>query len=168
MLQDQSGRREIAIEVGDRVALGVETDDEDPLRGKMATQRDQRGDLGTGSDKRNDIARAHDRIEGPCRLKIKSGEVSSDVIRPRMIGAGRIQKHLINIDAHNPMTAIMKCGSDAPLPTSRVEHPTARRDQCINQPRLTLDVDTLCCQFTEMVGVPLRVAVVRVGVPPGC
>jgi hypothetical protein len=167
MLQDQSGHLEIAIEVGHRVALGLETDDEYAVRGKMATQRDQRGDLSAGSDESDDISRTHDRIEGSCRFEIKSGEVSPDVIGPRMIGAGRVEKHLINIDAHNPMPAVMQGSSNAALPAPCVEHPAARRDQRINQSRLTLDVDALCYQFTEVVGVPLRVAVVGVGEPPG-
>ncbi len=168
MLQDQSGRREIAIKVGHRVALGLETDDEYAVRGKMATQRDQRGDLGTGSDESDDIARAHDRVEGLRRFEIKSGEISLDVIGPGMIRARRLEKHLINVDAHNPMPAVVQGSPNATLPTPRVKHPAARRDQCINQSRLTLDVDALCYQFTEMVGVRLRVAVVGVGEPPGC
>lgn len=168
MFQDQSGRREIAIKVSHRVALGLETDDEYAVRGKMATQRDQRGDLGTGSDEGDDIARAHDRVEDLRRFEIKSGEISPDVIGPGMIRAGRLEKHLINVDAHNPMPAVVQGSPNATLPTPRVKHPAARRDQCINQSRLTLDVDALCCQLTEMVGVPMRVAVVGVGEPPGC
>jgi hypothetical protein len=168
MLQDQSGRREIAINVSHRVALGLETDDEYAVRGKMATHRDQRGDLGTGSDESDDIARAHDRVKDLRRFEIKSGEISPDVIGPGMIRAGRLEKHLINVDAHNPMPAVVQGSPNATLPTPRVKHPAAWGDQCINQSRLTLDVDTLCYQLTEMVGVRLRVAVVGVGEPPGC
>ena len=168
MLQDQSGRREIAIKVGHRVALGLETDDEYAVRGKMATHRDQRGDLGTGSDEGDDIARAHDRVKDLRRFEIKSGEISPDVIGPGMIRAGRLEKHLINVDAHNPMPAVVQGSPNATLPTPRVKHPAAWGDQCINQSRLTLDVDTLCYQLTEMVGVRLRVAGVGVGEPPGC
>jgi hypothetical protein len=143
MFQDQSGRREIAIEASHRVTRGLESDDEYAVRGKMATQRDQRGDLRTGSDEGNDIARAHDRVEGLRRAKIKSGEVSPDVVGTRMIYAGRMEKHLINIDAHNPMPAVVQGSPNATLPTPRVKHPAARSDQCINQSRLTLDINAL-------------------------
>lgn len=143
MFQDQSGRREIAIKVSHRVALGLETDDEYAVRGKMTTHRDQRGDLGTGSDESDDIARAHDRVEDLRRFEIKSGEISPDVIGPGMIRAGRLEKHLINVDAHNPMPAVVQGSPNATLPTPRVKHPAARRDQCINQSHLTLDVDAL-------------------------
>ncbi len=155
MLQLKASFSEIAIEVRDRIALSVESDDEYAVRRQVTAQRDQRGDLGTGSDKGDDIPSAHDRVEGLCRAKVQGGEVSQDVFGTRMIDAGCIKKHRIDIDAHNAMTAVVQGRCNATLPTPRVEDTATWGDQCINESCLTLDVDTVSSQLTEMVGVPL-------------
>lgn len=116
VLQLKASFGEIAIEVGHRVALSVESDDEYAVRGQVTAQRDQRGDLGSGSDKGDDIPSAHDRVEGLRRAKVQGGEVSQDVIGTRMVDAGCIEKHRIDIDPYNTMAAAVQGRSKRPCP----------------------------------------------------
>jgi hypothetical protein len=80
----------------------------------------------------------------------------------------RFNEVRVNIHGNHLMSPATQGPASATLPTASIKNSTAWPNNCIDQAGFAFNVLPRCGEFTEMLGVPLGVAILSFREPSGC
>ncbi len=119
----------------------------------------QDGAAGRRIEERHHVARRDDHIEplrDALRREVERGQISCQPDRARVIRFGCRDQVRVDVDADHVMSERGEPTADPSRSAAGVENPSSAPNHCVDEPRFTIEILTLCGHRPESFDIPPR------------